>query len=442
MFGTPSTETGNNTGTPAGPSPLPIALPQPPTLPIPVPQQPAQPLPVPAATGPSPAGSSAIGSAVREAMEKLGASLVKITGTFGTLADKVLKVIPAFDSLGKLVEKVELPFKEFNKHLEAVGRVSDQLLVPFQGLMDGIQKFVSPLTQFVAALNPALVNLLNLSLRDMSAVIGQAFTPALQEVIAMIQEVAATFQPIMLEFGKGFRDAYDALTDFISIMMDVFKPVLEASAPLYQVLADAIKGLVTALTPVFVLLKALFAFLSPVITTIAQVVSPAIQFLARAATLAGAALLQFFGQTEMVRQMANMIDPEKENERKRLAGFAAVSNVGFTDAQNYGKQMMISAASAGLGMADDKKSSEEWLKQLAEDVRGIGDGNFQAFDRLRKDILDALTALGDKIVKAVGKQAYEAAGTVGSYLDPRQQYMWAGRQLGFFQGGAAGVPPE
>lgn len=290
-------------------------------------------------TGPTPGGSSGgdkPDERVNNVLKTFGAALSTILNkTLSSLGGAAQLGMAAstdgasggMNALSGVTDKLNKIFEPLTKAMGAFEKVTKSVVAPWEKFFDGLKKITGYMEKFVAAFDPGRVQVMELAFRDLAAVIGQAFAPALTEITQMIQELAAAFKPITASLGPVFGAMFDAITDIVSMLTEALKPAFEFLTAGFQVVAELFRGLAAVLAPVFALLKAFWSLVGPLLTGLFTGLLPVIQFFTRAVVLATAALMQMSGMKQAVKDMSEMLDPKKEKERERLQGFAAVQNV-------------------------------------------------------------------------------------------------------------------
>lgn len=301
----------------------------------------------------------------------------------------------------------------------AKGLVSNVLL-PIRMMTDAFGQVVGTVGQFVSALNPSLMNALNMSLRDMQATAGVALAPLVEAAIAISRSFGATLLPIMerlrpviAQVAQTLVKMSDSYMGFVANFAKALMPIVQTLAELFAALTPLVSLFYTmsgitvqlvsmALRPLMFWLstiaKALEAF-SPIIEAINLIFAGfsavvegvfnwfasligidmksvfdflrgaleklAIQLLVTVARIIGV----FGAQQAFIKGVTDAIGgPEKKSN----VGLAAAQNAQFGGVASLQQSIMRSALLAGPGGGLESKE-----------------------DTFRKNVLDALTNISD-----------------------------------------------
>lgn len=149
--------------------------------------------------------------------------------------------------------------EEFNNLFPMVGQAVSALGATVAGAASGFAAFagalaavpgvfmevVNMVSQFVGALDPALMQQLSLAFSDLQATVGVALRPVIQAVIPIIKAWADTLLPLMQQLEPVIASLADKLmtlaTIYITIAANVIAqliPVIESIIPIFDDLAE------------------------------------------------------------------------------------------------------------------------------------------------------------------------------------------------------------
>lgn len=296
---------------------------------------------------------------------------------------------------------------------------------------------------FVSAINPGLIQTLNLAFRDLNAVVGIALQPVMQAIVPIIKQFTNALFPLAKMVGKVISEVFEALQPGIDALTDTFYVMSETLQPVIQLVGDAIKFLAPVFTFLANVVKQVYIAFGAMVAAIAGVIrglfgavngggfKDAMQGLQDGLKLLTAALirglgylLKFFGSIAglngMIAFLKNMQKP-----RENAQGIAAAQNAQFSSIEQLGKSAalasVIATATPG-GAAKENKTDQDFFAGMIEELEGIkenGPDLIQAVEALPGQINEYLVKLPAQIgrhvadainstTETVGKAAYEA----------------------------------
>lgn len=279
--------------------------------------------------------------------------------------------------------------------LMAAGQMAASTFMGFAGQMSG----------FVEAFSPATVELFNLAIRDLTAVVGMALQPVMDAFTEVVKEVSSRLYPVAQALTPVFKVLAGVMLQVLTPALDTLAGVLQSLVPVFEVFAQIIK----ALTPLLRIGQTLMAGWVELITSLISSMMPskdgvkgfvdgfaeAIQNLAGAVMKVVAFIARALGGTAFIDGMIKSLRG-KMAEKKDATGLAAPTGAAFTSLTSFGQQV---AAKAFMATGEDVKSktTEEWLAKLAEDLSEIkgGKGDLQTF------LVTQFEALAVAIAKAI-----------------------------------------
>jgi len=278
--------------------------------------------------------------------------------------------------------------------LKAAGDMAASTFMGFAGQMSG----------FVQAFSPATVELFNLAIRDLTAVVGMALQPVMGAFTEVVKEVSSRLYPVAQALAPVFKTLAGVMLQVLTPALDTLASVIQSLVPVFEVFAQIIK----ALTPLLRIGQTLIAGWVELITSLISSMMPskdgvkgfvdgfaeAIQNLAGAVMKVVAFIARALGATAFIDGMIKSLTG-KMAKKVNPDGSAAPTGAAFTSVTSFGQQV---AARAFMATGEPKaKSTEEWLAKLAEDLGEIkdGKGDLQTF------LAGQFTALAEAIAKAI-----------------------------------------
>lgn len=266
----------------------------------------------------------------------------------------------------------------------------------------------SQVSGFVQAFAPATVEQFQLALRDLTAVIGMALQPLMGAFTTVIREVANSLMPIAQGLAPVFRTMGQVMVQVLTPALDTLASVVQSLLPAFEVFGQ----IVAALTPILRIGQTLIAGWVELFKSLIESIMPskegvkgfmdgfadAIKELASAVMKVVAFIARSLGGYAFIDGMIKSLTG-KMSEKKDSTGIGAPTGAAFTNLVSFGQQV---ATRAFMATGDDAKSktTEDWLKTLAEDLGDIraGKGDLQTFlneklDQVGKKITDAILKL-------------------------------------------------
>lgn len=339
------------------------------------------------------AQSAVVGSA---ALTKLSASSVK-------LGEKFLKMDNIF---GKLANTVAMLSGSF---IAITASLAKAPFAVFEGLTDAFGGIISIAEKFVGALNPAIVEQLQLAFDDLYAVIGRLFVPIMAALVPIVRMFADAMVPVVNALIPTFNLLADAIMNIAGPVIGILSGLLMALAPQFEMLAGWLSSLATvigqglfqyidAIVPLFSalldavgilmpsilnLVGALFALYIPLVQIIVPVLIPALQMLAFVVSKVVDALSWLIGKAaEGLRMIApaqgpGLKVPKIDSGASRGAAAKGAQFVGFAE---FGKQLMEASFGSTVNTPEFKTAENTAkLVEIAEKAENRAVANNQAF---------------------------------------------------------------
>jgi len=340
------------------------------------------------------AQSAIVGSA---ALTKLSASSVK-------LGEKFLKMDNIF---GKLANTVAMLSGSF---IAITASLAKAPFAVFEGLTDAFGGIISIAEKFVGALNPAIVEQLQLAFDDLYAVIGRLFVPIMAALVPIVRMFADAMVPVVNALIPTFNLLADAIMNIAGPVIGILSGLLMALAPQFEMLAGWLSSLATvigqglfqyidAIVPLFSalldavgilmpsilnLVGALFALYIPLVQIIVPVLIPALQMLAFVVAKVVDALSWLIGKAaEGLKMIApaqggpGLKVPKIDSGASRGAAAKGAQFVGFAE---FGKQLMEASFGSTVNTPEFKTAENTAkLVEIAEKAENRAVANNQAF---------------------------------------------------------------
>lgn len=325
------------------------------------------------------ARSAAVGSdglrILSAPVQSIGARLVKMDNALGTFS--------------KGVTLLSVGFSKLTKSLAAV---------PLEAWVNLTSTFsmISQVAQrFVGALNPAMVEQLQLAFDDLFAVVGRLFTPIMAALVPIVRTFADALVPVVQQLMPTFKLLADAIMGIAGPAIAIFSGLLVALAPQFEMLAGWLKSLaeligqnlfqyIDALVPLFAgmldavgmlmpsileLAGALTGMAIPLAQIIVPILIPAFRLLADVVARVISALSWLIGKgAEGLRMLApaplapGLKVPDLNAGASRGAASKGAQFQGFAD---FGAQLMQASFGSSVNTPEFK---------TAENTAKIADG--------------------------------------------------------------------
>jgi phage-related protein len=284
--------------------------------------------------------------------------------------------------------------------------------------------FAGQVTGFVQAFSPATVELFQLAVRDLTAVIGSALQPVLAAMTGVVRQVSASLLPVAEAMAPVFETLSGVMLKVLTPALDTLASVVQSMVPVFEVLA----GVVDALTPLLRIGQTLIAGWVQLLTDMITALLPgkegvkgfveqfaeAMRELSAAVMKVVATVAKFFGATSFIDGMVKSLTG-KMSEKKDATGMGAPTGAAFTSVTDFGKQVATRAFMA-TGEPEKSKTTEQWLATLSEDLKGIKEGTNTAMrdaivagvEPVARPVREMLAEVKE-IAKKISGGVYEAA---------------------------------
>lgn len=282
-----------------------------------------------------------------------------------------------------------------------------------KGVTGTFSGLVSVIQPFVAALNPATIELFDQAMQDLAATVGVALQPLMDAATQLARELGSVLLPVMEQLRPIIAEVAGVLLDTLVPVVQQFAGILESLMPVIQFLAGVLKAVATGL-------QAVVAVISAVVQSFASAVgglfgengdswvdklTSAMEFLAKQFVALAGVVMRFFGMdTALNRLIGNLEDasgvvekkwmkmgpdgkfvPDESMNKKKPSnvGLAAPRDVMFTGLADFGKQVAQAAFTATAGGLQEK-TGNEWMAEIAADLREMK-GNKTDWKTMIKD---------------------------------------------------------
>jgi hypothetical protein len=249
-------------------------------------------------------------------------------------------------------------------------------------VVGALTDLVGVIKPFVAAISPSTILEFNQAVRDLMATVGSGFISFFNVISSVVREISGVLLPVMQQLEPVFRSLAEAVGDQLLGAAKLVAAALDLLAPVLQVVADVQKeyskflldlvSVVVAVARVFKeLLVSFFGGGNDIQKTFKEFIDVIRQVVKSLVTFA-ATLAVFAGFRDTVGKFAAALAAEAKARDERAAGLkAAATNPQITDIASILRQQQQAAFIAAGGGAAREKSDTEWLKEIAESVKGI-----------------------------------------------------------------------
>lgn len=288
---------------------------------------------------------------------------------------------------------------------------------------DALNGIVSASVRFVQAVAPGTVQVMNLAMRDLTAVIGTALVPIVQGATAIFREIGAFLLPVMEKlkgvigdtvgtfmtvFSGVFEKVFMPIVQAVQPLLEAFNAVYEATLPVSQLIASVLGvAIKMALAPIQTMAEVfkvlanimkpfmeVFAVLTPLLDGfgillsglvgafkgVVQAISSALgldslsdgfkSLRATVGQLIGA-MLKGVAQLAMMFGMTSFVEGllEGVGDRKNAAGTAVLQNPTMSsDIASFGRSAMTAAQLAGPD-GSIQTAEEKWRDELRNSLK-------------------------------------------------------------------------
>lgn len=294
------------------------------------------------------------------------------------------------------------------------------------GAIDAFKALTSQVMGFVEAFAPAVVEVFNQSLRDLTAVVGMALEPVMKVATSVVKDFSATLLPLMRDLRPVIEQVAATFKEVSAVAINVFATNFKAILPVIQLMADGLN----AISPILQTVGAAFAGLVQATSYVIKGVlsglgvdtkdmmgglRTALEELSRYVLMASAAFLKLIhgglgdsfikgvkdamGLDKLKRKdapPADGMEPVRDAggvAKEDATGMGAMRNASFANFADFGKQVALAASVAAGSGEDAPKTSEEWLKKISDSLDGIADmKSGELWDKLKDKIKEAVEA--------------------------------------------------
>ena len=402
-----------------------------------------------------------------DAADRAGKPLAEAVSPLAGMVDlfQRLAAIPLVGAFTPLLTA----FKNLQANLKAAGDQGlsvGQSLSVLGGFVGGgiaaAQNLMSAVKEFAGVLSPVSLQMFDRAVKDTQAAVGVALLPVLEQMTASVREAGELILPVARQLEPVFRRLAETMGERLSLEMEALAEVVTALVPLFDLLAEIDEVLLESIRPLIGVIELLAALLTPIIKGtvqalemllvpvrfLAQVMADAAETVqlvttALAAALgagtdlrAGVAGLKDAADQarDAMRQMLQamillsaailkMVNADLGNkfirellkgqkpERAATAGLRPVENVRIGTAEQFGKDVLVAAAQAGLA-GGGRKTPEALLEGIGGELEKLLADNKDVATKLAEAIVGELLLMPGKIVDAIA-----------------QKLTWAGKDL-------------
>jgi hypothetical protein len=290
--------------------------------------------------------------------------------------------------------------------LASAGQAAGAALGAFGGIAAAVQPFVK-------AFAPATVELFQLALYDLTAVIGSALQPVLEGATEVVRAFADALLPAMQELRPAFQVLTDALVSLLVPAIDIFMGLFQSLVPVLQLVAELFAALAPLLRVSQVLMAAWVEVLNSVLASLfggadikgaMDQLREGIQQLAKWTLLLVGYFARLVGATTFLNGLIKGLGGVAK--KASAAGTGAARNAQFQGASDFGRSVALAAFTA-QGAGRERKTQEDYLKETVEQLKAIRDGRENAVDQLIAKIRVILKEQFDRIVNQGKEKIHE-----------------------------------
>jgi hypothetical protein len=185
--------------------------------------------------------------------------------------------------------------------------------------------------------------------------------------------------------GVALEPLVDVFADLMDQIADELEPAMEALAPIVKDLAEAFAS---GILPVVQVFSTLLQALAPVLKDLAALFKTWIQKVISALILFIGALARIFGADAFLDRLIHSL--EGGNRGRGQVG--AVQNVHIAGLEAISNQLATASAIAG-GRGGGPRTTEDWLREVVNQLREIQNGEVGTLERIRVIVQDIINWL-------------------------------------------------
>lgn len=302
--------------------------------------------------------------------------------------------------------------------LASAGGMGGDMLTKFAGSFNQLtamfETMGNSIGKFVSAINPGLMQIFNQTMQSLNATIGVALEPVMQALIPVVQGVADAMLPLMRQLApiigvvtKSFEIVAQKMIDGFAAIFQALMPVIDIVGKMVGVFAQIVgTGIATVLQLVASLLEDLVSALTELLAKslgvdvkdAADALVRAFQQLVRNVVLVAAKLMMMVGFTKGVDALIKAVSGAGA-KRESAVGLAVAQNPQFKSIEEVGRGVQQAAFAASIMGGKKEMKTEDYLAGITDQLKDIRAGI--GVEELKKEIIETLTALPTKMVKAI-----------------------------------------
>lgn len=275
----------------------------------------------------------------------------------------------------------------------------------FTAITGSINAIAGPITQFVQAINPAIVAEFHRAMRDLNATIGIALMPIMESLTGVVREIIGSMMPIVTQLQPIIAMLAQSIASVLVPWMQMWGQVIIGLMPVFEFFAEIVKGVAglmadyyRAILPVisvlFELGKQLVAFVANLLgvegtaADFFENLRSSFQLLIKNVILAAATFLKMIGATDTLGALIKGLKPPEQGPKR---GIATLENAKFSDFASIAKSFQLSAFQASaFGGKGGPKKTDDFLAELLTQVQDIKDGKGSPLNEKAQQILDVM----------------------------------------------------
>jgi uncharacterized protein YukE len=236
-------------------------------------------------------------------------------------------------------------------------------------VVQGLERVAQSLKGFVSALNPAVAQQFDTALKELSATVGEALSPALQVMTDAIRQMANELAPAMQALAGPIAEVTgllsDTVVDVIGSVAEVLVPVVDALRtflPSLQLVSDELKVAFRLAGAVIKGIAPLFEQLKPVLEYFANGMREVIKGL----LVFTAYLLKAIDAQKALQGLVDAFAPHEQGQRAAAAGTTQIKGL-----EQIGKDLALAAANA-QGTRPEK-GTDDFLAEISTALKEVKD---------------------------------------------------------------------
>lgn len=276
------------------------------------------------------------------------------------------------------------------------------------------------MNKMVEALSPSTAFMFSDALRNLTAVISQAFLPTIQVATNFFNDLSRITDHLAGSYGKLLGTLAASITDLLVPVLELMAGLLDVLITPFQFLADVVRDLTVGLNVMFTATNALIDGIRDILPTfgIFDVLNNTIKMVIESFVIMAAHLARLFVGPEGIQAWANKLKQQRDHEKVQKA---APQNIQIQGIEQIANQLAMNAAQ---GYGGTGKTQDEFLAEIVKDLEEIAHG--KSFEDM---IVQALNKWWNEIKDTVTPSVSGVTNRAGRLIDNIKNNTWLGRRL-------------